>query len=82
MRGGGGPVNPGASSALTQIVPYSSSLYTVFYFVIYNSVTIPLFIAHLCTVHTQGWEFAHSLIRSSLIRSSLICSFAHFAQIK
>ena len=25
----------------------------------------------------QGWEFAHSLICSSLIRSSLICSFAH-----
>ena len=28
----------GASSALTQIVPYSSSLYTVFHSVIYNSV--------------------------------------------
>ena len=38
----------------------------------------------------QGWEFAHSLIAYLLIRSSLICSFthllicsfAHFAQIK
>ena len=30
----------------------------------------------------QGWEFAHSLIRSSLILSSLIRSFAHFTQIK
>ena len=30
--------SPGASSALTQIVPYSASLYTVFHSVIYNSV--------------------------------------------
>ena len=36
-------------------------------------------------VRTQGWEFAHSLIAHSLIRSfrSLrICSFAPFAQMK
>ena len=30
----------------------------------------------------QGWEFTHSLNAHSLIRSSLICSFAHFPQIK
>ena len=35
---GGGRYSPGASSGLTQIVPYSSSLYTVFHSVIYNSV--------------------------------------------
>ena len=32
--------SPGPSSVLTQIVPYSASLYTVFHSVIYNSVTI------------------------------------------
>ena len=36
MRGVAGRYSPGA--ALTQIVPYSSSLYTVFHSVIYNSV--------------------------------------------
>ena len=43
--GGGGPVqctaieySPGASSALTQIVPYSSSVSIVFRSVFYNSV--------------------------------------------
>ena len=30
--------NSGASSALTRVVPYSSSFYTVFHSVIYNSV--------------------------------------------
>ena len=30
----------------------------------------------------QGWEFAHLLIAHSLIAHLLICSFAHFAQIK
>ena len=34
----GGRYSPGSSSGLTQIVPYSSSLYTVFHSVIYNSV--------------------------------------------
>ena len=39
MRGGeAGQYSPGASSALTQIVPYSASLYTVFRSVFYNSV--------------------------------------------
>ena len=38
MRGAGW-YSPGASSALTQIVHYSSSYYTVFHSVIYNSVT-------------------------------------------
>ena len=38
MRGVAGRYSPGA--ALTQIVPYSSSLYTVFHSVIYNSVAI------------------------------------------
>ena len=37
-RGGTGWYSPGTPSALTQIVPYSSSLYTVFHSVIYNSV--------------------------------------------
>ena len=36
--GGAGRYSPGATSALTQIVHYSSSYYTVFHFVIYNSV--------------------------------------------
>ena len=40
VRGGAGRYSHGASSALTQIVPYSSSLYTVFHSVIYNSVDI------------------------------------------
>ena len=35
---GAGRYSPWASFALTQIVPYSSSLYTVFHSVIYNSV--------------------------------------------
>ena len=40
-RGGGaGWYSPGTPSALTQIVPYSSSLYTVFHSVIYNSVAL------------------------------------------
>ena len=38
MRGEGCQYSPGAPSTLTQIVPYSSSLYTVFHSVIYNSV--------------------------------------------
>ena len=39
MRGGGtGQCSPSASSALTKNVLYSSSAYTVFYSVIYNSV--------------------------------------------
>ena len=36
--GGGSRYRRGAPSALKQIVPYSSSLYTVFHSVIYNSV--------------------------------------------
>ena len=35
---GGRQYSPGASSALTKIVPYSSSVYTAFHSVIYNSV--------------------------------------------
>ena len=38
VNGGAGRCSPGTPSALTQIVPYSSSLYTVFHSVIYNSV--------------------------------------------
>ena len=34
--GGAGQYSPGVSSALTQIVPYSSSLYTVFHSVIHS----------------------------------------------
>ena len=34
--------SPGPSSVLTQIVPYSASLYTVFHSVIYNSVITSL----------------------------------------
>ena len=42
MRGGeAGKYSPGASSALTQIVPYAASLYTIFHSVIYNSVESP-----------------------------------------
>ena len=37
-EGGAGQYSPGASSALTKIVLYSSSVYTVFHSVIYNSV--------------------------------------------
>ena len=48
-RGEAGQYSPGASSALTQIVPYSASLYTVFHSVIYNSVVHPLLASHtLC----------------------------------
>ena len=39
---GVGWYSPGASSALMQIVPYSSSLSTVFHSVIYNSVVLPV----------------------------------------
>ena len=39
VRGGGTDrYSPFTSSTLTQIVPYSSSLYTVFHSAIYNSV--------------------------------------------
>ena len=49
VRGEAGQYSPGASSALTQIVPYSASLYTVFHSVIYNSVVHPLLASHtLC----------------------------------
>ena len=46
-RGGAGLYSPGASSALTKIVLYSTSVYTVFHSVIYNSV------AHYCRVHNE-----------------------------
>ena len=36
--GEAGQYSPGVSAALTQIVPYSASLYTVFHSVFYNSV--------------------------------------------
>ena len=39
---GAGRESPGTPSALTQIVHYSSSYYTVFHFVIYNSVVCSL----------------------------------------
>ena len=39
-EGEAGQYSPGATSALTQIVPYSASLYTVFHSVIYNSVLL------------------------------------------
>ena len=39
---GGGRYSPGESSVLMQIVPYSSSIYTVFHSVIYNSKVQPL----------------------------------------
>ena len=42
--GGAGRYSPGAPSALTQIVHYSSSYYTVFHSVIYNSVLVLYFI--------------------------------------
>ena len=45
--GEAGQYSPGASSTLTQIVPYSASLYAVFHSVIYNSVAYT----------NQGWEF-------------------------
>ena len=44
VRGGqAGQYSPGASSALTNIVLYSSSVYTVFHSVIYNSVVFVIF---------------------------------------
>ena len=39
-EGGAGWYSPGAPSVLTQIDPYSSSLYTVFHSVSYNSVVV------------------------------------------
>ena len=50
MRGRAGRYSPGASSALTQIVPYSSSFYTVFHSVIYNSVLLLQFIINQPTL--------------------------------
>ena len=46
--GGGeaGQYSPGASSALTQIVPYLASLYTVFHSIIYNSVCTHIWITN------------------------------------
>ena len=41
--GGVGRYSPGATSALTQIVHYLSSYYTVFHSVIYNSVARTLY---------------------------------------
>ena len=40
MEGGAGQYSPGAPSTLTQIVTSSSSLYTVFHSVSYNSVVV------------------------------------------
>ena len=73
MRGGGGRYSPGASSALTQIVPYFSSLYTVFHSVIYNSVLIvqsfPKFVnsallrrVQLCAVFYSAESFISQII--------------------
>ena len=42
VRGGEGRYSPGAPSALTQIVHYLFSYYTVFHSVIYNSVLLTL----------------------------------------
>ena len=53
---GMGQYSLGASSALTQIVPYSSSLYTVFHSVIYNSVVLTKYIicyARIIDRHTH-----------------------------
>ena len=56
-RGEAGQYSPGASSALTQIVPYSASLYTVFHSVIYNYVCSIQF-----TVYNVGIILKNALI--------------------
>ena len=54
MRGGeAGQYSSGVSAALTQIVPYSASLYTVFHSVIYNSVCI----LYICTLYLNSRNF-------------------------
>ena len=51
--GEAGQYSPGASSRLTQIVPYSASLYTVFHSVIYNSVSSRLIFLKMSTEDIQ-----------------------------
>ena len=59
--GEAGQYNPGASSTLMQIVPYSASLYNVFHSVNYNSVfnayilCLGLAIPFLPTMTTMEW---------------------------
>ena len=52
--GEAGQYSPGVSAALTQIVPYLASLYTVFHSVIYNSVIETNFpcLYNCCLLHT------------------------------
>ena len=55
VRGGACWYSPGASSTLTQIVPYSSSLYTVFFSVIYNFVVRTMGLNQSCG---SGFRFS------------------------
>ena len=59
MRGGGaGQYSCGASSALTKIVLYSSSVYTDFHSVIYNYVEFPQsYLKNLIKILQYLWLF-------------------------
>ena len=67
--GEAGQYSPGVSAALTQIVPYSASLYTVFHSVNYNSV-VTLFwkLSMLWCIWTSDNEYCQNdLLKSSLV---------------
>ena len=78
MRGGAGWYSPGAPSGLAQIVPYLSSLYTVFHSVIYNSVVqTKISFQNLCRAQRKIF-FSKSLQGS---KKDLLCKiFAGFKE--
>ena len=70
----GGRYSPGASPALTQIVHYSPSYYTVFHSVIYNSVAPPHFISELVCRYTVAISY-NLLQYTTTVQCTLVQSF-------
>ena len=67
--GGSGWYSPGASSTLTQIVPYLSSFHIVFHSVIYNSVCIQYILKTKRPIRTN---VSYTLLYSSFVYDSII----------
>ena len=67
----GGRYSPGAPSALTQIVPYLFSLYTVFHSVIYNSVPLFYEILQISIVYTDKLVLFFSITKNVLDRGTI-----------
>ena len=72
--GGPGRYSPGASSTLTQIVPYSFSLYTVFHSVIYNSVVV-LYILYQIFMRYSIYCTLYSTQKINMNNIKNVCTF-------